>query len=157
MNAVARSYPSDVDLPDDRASYQVIAASHEMRAAIEDALVPFGISMAQWTVLVQLLMDPGRSSAQIARSSAVSQQAISSLVARLERNDLLTRKPHPEHGRIQRLAATARGRRVALEADSRVRDVEQALRDHLGEEDSEQLRRLLIRVREFLASRQDEG
>jgi len=122
MSAVARSYPSDVDLPDDRASYQVIAASHEMRA-----------------------------------SSAVSQQAISSLVARLERNDLLTRKPHPEHGRIQRLAATARGRRVALEADSRVRDVEQALRDHLGEEDSEQLRRLLIRVREFLASRQDEG
>ena len=153
MTAAAEFDAGPLDRPDDRASYQVITASHELRAVIEDSLLPLGISMAQWTVLVQLLMDPGRSSAQIARSSAVSQQAISGLVARLERDGLLTRKPHPDHGRIKRLTPTNRGRRVAIEADDRVRVVEQELRAHLGDADADELCRLLVRVREFLAQR----
>ena len=142
-----------IDHPDQRASYQVIATSHELKATLEEVLAPLGISLAQWTVLLQLLIEPGRSSADIARSSVVSQQAISGLVARLERDELLTRAPHPEHGRIQQLTTTPRGREVALGADDAVRGLERDLRAHLGEADAEQLRGLLLRVREFLAER----
>lgn len=141
------------DHPDFRASYQVIATSHELRAALEDVIAPLGISLAQWTVLLQLLVDPGRSAADIARSSVVSQQAVSGLVTRLERDGLLTRTPHPEHGRIQQLTTTAAGERVAMDADSAVRDLESDLRAHLGDSDAETLRQLLVRVREFLAAR----
>jgi DNA-binding MarR family transcriptional regulator len=142
-----------VDHPDQRASYQVIATSHELKAVIEEALAPLGISLAQWTVLLQLLIEPGRSSADIARSSVVSQQAISGLVARLERDELLTRAPHPEHGRIQQLTTTERGRQVALDADDAVRALERDLRAFLGEHDAETLRGLLLKVRGFLADR----
>lgn len=142
-----------LDHPDQRASYQVIATSHELKAAVEETLAPLGISLAQWTVLLQLLIEPGRSSADIARSSVVSQQAISGLVTRLERDELLTRAPHPEHGRIQQLTTTDRGRQVALDADDAVRVLEHDLRTYLGETEAETLRGLLMRVREFLASR----
>ena len=141
------------DHPDFRASYQVIATSHELRAALEDVIAPVGVSLAQWTVLLQLLVDPGRSAADIARSSVVSQQAVSGLVTRLERDGLLTRTPHPEHGRIQQLTTTPEGERVAMDADGAVRDLEADLREWLGEADAETLRQLLVRVREFLATR----
>ena len=141
------------DHPDFRASYQVIATSHELRAALEDVITPLGVSLAQWTVLLQLLVDPGRSAADIARSSVVSQQAVSGLVTRLERDGLLTRTPHPEHGRIQQLTTTSEGERVALEADGAVRGLESDLRSWLGDDEAETLRQLLLRVREFLASR----
>jgi DNA-binding MarR family transcriptional regulator len=142
-----------IDRPDERATFQVIATSHELRAALEESLGELGLTLAQWKVLVQLLVEPGRSSADIARSSVVSQQAISGLVARLEKEALLTRAPHPEHGRIQRLTTTARGRKLALDADESVRGLERELRAWLGEEDAEQLRELLLRVRGFLATR----
>lgn len=142
-----------VDQPDDRATFQVIASSHELKAVLEETLAPLGISLAQWTVLLQLLIEPGRSSADIARSSVVSQQAISGLVARLERDELLSRAPHPDHGRIQQLTTTSHGRQVALDAEDAVRGLERDLREHLGEADAETLRSLLLRLREFLAAR----
>jgi DNA-binding MarR family transcriptional regulator len=142
-----------VDQPEDRVVYQVIAASHELRAALEELLAPLGISLAQWTVLVQLLVDPGRSSAQIARSSVVSQQAVSGLVARLEREGLVSRRPHPGHGRIQQLSATTAGRRITVDADEAVRSLERDLRAHLGEEGAAQLRQLLLDLRGYLERR----
>lgn len=147
----------DYDAPDDRVAYQVIAASHELRAAVEDLLGPLGVTMAQWTVLVQLLLEPGRSSADIARSSAVSQQAISGLVSRLERDGLLTRAPHPEHGRIQQLATTPEGARIAFTGDAAMRRLEGDLREYLGPADAEVLRTLLERVRQFVEERRGQS
>jgi DNA-binding MarR family transcriptional regulator len=82
-----------------------------MRAALDAELRAYGLSTAQYATLMILADDPGRTPAEIGRKVASSRQAATELLAGLERDGLITRRPHPSDRRTQQAHLTDAGRR----------------------------------------------
>ena len=94
-----------------RSGFLMRQAWLELLGAMEAALRPHRLSAAQFGVISVLSRDPGVSGAELARGSNISPQAISGLLAGLEREGLVERTPHPTHGRILQVNLTEEGRR----------------------------------------------
>src|SRR5919198_3723773 len=86
--------------------------------ALEVALRPHGLTPAQYGVLSVLAREPGASGADLARAVHTTPQAMNGVLATLEREALVERRPHPTHGRILKATLTGEGRR-RLEAANR--------------------------------------
>lgn len=67
------------------------------------------LTRTQGLALMLLAEHPGASNAELARFNGVSPQTMHQVMARLERDSLVERTPHPRLGRVQAFAATARG------------------------------------------------
>ncbi|NJL22430.1 MAG: MarR family transcriptional regulator [Leptolyngbyaceae cyanobacterium SM1_3_5] len=63
-----------------------------LNAAFETALSEFGLGLAQWDTLRQLRDHPGASGAEIARLVKVTPQAVATMLQRLEKAQLITRR-----------------------------------------------------------------
>ncbi|MGJ8572830.1 MAG: MarR family winged helix-turn-helix transcriptional regulator [Hoeflea sp.] len=96
-------------------------------AALQRALSPWRLSPAQFQALAELWIEDGLTQRQLAKRLGVEQATMANTLARMERDDLVARKPHPDDGRSQQVWLTdaARGLRVsatkaAVEADELV-------------------------------------
>jgi DNA-binding MarR family transcriptional regulator len=76
---------------------------------MEGALREHRLSTAQYAVLTVLSRDPGVSGAELARACNISPQAMNGILAGMERDDLVERRPHPTHGRILQVNLTGEG------------------------------------------------
>jgi DNA-binding MarR family transcriptional regulator len=83
------------------------------RRNVESAMRVHGVTAAQAGVLTQLLVHPGLSSSDLARSLVITPQAATVAVVGLERDGLIERATDPNHARIRRCTLTAAGRRIA--------------------------------------------
>lgn len=116
---------------DGHSGYLLRQAWHAFRNAMEDALRPHGLNSAQYAVLSVIARDPGASGADIARACNTTPQAMNGVLATLERGALISRAPHPSHGRILQATLTDDGRRRLKAANPAVRRLERAIeRDH---------------------------
>jgi DNA-binding MarR family transcriptional regulator len=124
---------------DSRPGYLLKRAHQAFCAATDAGLRTHGLTNVQYGVLV-ILDEAGRlSGAELARRCYVTAQAMNDLVAGLERRGLVTRQPHPTHGRVLEVSLTEEGRR-ALEASHRtVLAVEARMTAGLDEQEREQL------------------
>jgi DNA-binding MarR family transcriptional regulator len=95
------------------------------RAAIDEALVPFGISAAQYSVLRRLQDDGDQTGAELARQLFVTAQTMSRTIAGLERLGLIERIDHAENPNAVHNRLTAAGQSVTAAA----RKVVQAITD----------------------------
>ena len=91
------------------------------------AVVP--LVTASNAVLNFLEIEPGASNAELARRAFVTPQTMQAILVSLERAGLISRTPHPEHGRIQMTKLTAKGRKALEAASGIVADAEARLRD----------------------------
>jgi DNA-binding MarR family transcriptional regulator len=107
-----------------RIGYRLKLAQVALRSAMEEALSAVGVTAPQYAVLTALELDPGRSSAALARAAFVTPQTMQGIVANLERAGLLSRAPDPSHGRIKRATLTAAGRATLKRAHALVAEVE---------------------------------
>jgi DNA-binding MarR family transcriptional regulator len=96
----------------------------ELRAALESVLGEHGITAAQYGALSVLARDAPMSAADLARASSTTAQAMNGVVAALEREGLVERRPHPTHGRILEVFLTDEGRRRVNAATPAVRELE---------------------------------
>lgn len=71
-----------------------------------------GVTVAEWVLLRQLLDSDTLAPSRLAERMGMTRGAITKLADRLIAKSLLTRTAHPEDGRAQTLALTARGRRL---------------------------------------------
>jgi DNA-binding MarR family transcriptional regulator len=71
--------------------------------------------------------DPGSSGADLARACNTTPQAMNGVLATLEREELIARRPHPTHGRILQVTLTARGEERFAAATPAVRALEAAI------------------------------
>jgi DNA-binding MarR family transcriptional regulator len=117
-----------------RSGYLLRQAWHAFRAAMEDALRPHGLNGAQYAVLSVLARDPGMSGADLARACNTTPQAVNGVLATLERESLVERRPHPTHGRILQATLTAEGERRLKAATPSVRRLEHAIERNLTPE-----------------------
>lgn len=69
--------------------------------ALQRALQPLELSPGQFQALNELWIDDGLTQRQLASRLGVEQATMANTLGRMERDNLIARKPHPDDGRSQ--------------------------------------------------------
>jgi DNA-binding MarR family transcriptional regulator len=125
------------------AIYLLKHVQSELRAALEEALAPVGLSGSQVAVLSALRSVPGLSNADLARVTFVMPQSMVPLLASLEARGCIVRHAHPSGGRAMPAKLTAKGIKHLKIGWTAVKKVEDRMLDGLAARDQ-------VRLREFL-------
>lgn len=134
--------PSDDLIP---LGYLIKQAQQALRAAVEAALRPHDLALAQVAVLVQLRQSPGLSNAELARASYMAPQSMVELVTGLEQAGLVVRHLHPAGGRVLQAELTPAGADRQQACHAAMIEVETRLLADLSLDERQQFRSLLKR------------
>lgn len=102
-----------------------------IRALLDDALRPLGLTTLQYTALTVLQRRNDLSSAQLARRSFLRPQTMHEMVLTLERRGLIVREPDAENKRVLLARLTGAGEALLAECAPRVAEVEAELLEGL--------------------------
>jgi DNA-binding MarR family transcriptional regulator len=130
---------------DDRIGYMLKRVQAALRARMDEVLRPHGLTAPQLAVLAALEREGGLSNAELARRAFVRPQTMVRILVNLEALGLVSREPHPTHGRLLPASLTRKGERMVAAGRAGVEEVERALLADLGEEERRQLLDLLLR------------
>ena len=133
--------------------YLLRQTSHTLRAALEAALLPQHLSTPQYAVLSVLARDPGSSGADLARACNTTPQAMNGVLATLEREGLIERRPHPTHGRILQVTLSDEGERRLEAANPAVRRLEAEIEDGFSAQDIATVKAWLVEAASRLERR----
>ncbi|WP_309230924.1 MarR family transcriptional regulator [Nocardia sp. SYP-A9097] len=114
-----------------------------VRALMDDALRPLGLTTLQYTALTVLERRSGLSSAQLARRSFLRPQTMNVMVQTLEERGLISRKRDPANRRVLVATLTEQGRNVLREAAPRVGEIEARLLGGMSARRGEEFRSTL--------------
>lgn len=134
-----------------RLMYLVKRLEMAERARMEEVLRPHGVTLHQYTALSILERRQGLSSAQLARRHFVTPQAMNQMVAAMERDELIERRPDPANRKILQAWLTERGARVLRECHERVDALERQMLDGLAPAQVAEFQRVLERCLAALA------
>ncbi|MCR6481960.1 MarR family transcriptional regulator [Amycolatopsis sp. OK19-0408] len=98
-----------------------------VRALLDDALRPLGLTTLQYTALTVLEASGALSSAQLARRSFLRPQTMHEMVLALEKRGLIARTPKPGNRRVLLAGLTDAGRALLAGCAPAVGEVEDAL------------------------------
>ncbi|KTR52000.1 MarR family winged helix-turn-helix transcriptional regulator [Curtobacterium oceanosedimentum] len=112
-----------IDL-DSSVGYVLKEAASALRAAMEDALRPLGMTVTHYSCLELLAQRPGMSNSELARGTFVTRQSMNTLLQQLERDGIVTRPSTPTSGKVLPTTLTEAGRRQREAASAAVRQVE---------------------------------
>jgi DNA-binding MarR family transcriptional regulator len=129
-------------------SFLVRQAWLTMRSAIEDALVEYELSVAQYATMLVLDEQPGASVSDVARAVASTRQAANQLISGMQRAGLVERRPHPNDRRSQEIRLTAVGQERLAAARPVVHARENSLEGDLGHDARVAARAWLARMAE---------
>ena len=121
---------------------------HRLEAALlaevtATVLEPSEVGVAEYFCLRMLWKSPGRSNAELARQSRVSPQAMNRVVLELQDRGLVTRPTTVSSGRSLPATLTQEGLALLEHLDPQVVKAEDRVLAKLGEQDRQELRRLL--------------
>lgn len=119
--------------------YVLKRAAVALRAALDAALRPVGLTVPQYACLELLGQHPGLSNADLARGAFVSRQSMNLVLRGLQNHGLLTRPEQAPHGRALPAQLTAAGREQLLAAGVVARAVEQQMLSALSAADQNRL------------------
>lgn len=140
-----------IDLPTS-VGYLLKQASSALRAAMEEALRPMGMTITHYSCLELLAQRPGLSSSDLARGAFVTRQSMNVLLQALERAGEVTRPEVAPTGRVLPVTLTEAGRRALARASAAVRAVELRMLSQLTEAEQRAARTLLTSLVEALAA-----
>jgi DNA-binding MarR family transcriptional regulator len=129
--------------PTDSVTYLLRSLQHALLQSIDERLRPYGLTLIQFGVLAALKWSPGQSSADLARSRFVTPQTMNGVIASLWRARLITRRPHPQGGRVLQLRITAAGEEVVERCSAAVNELERTMLEGMPATDQKKLRDLL--------------
>jgi len=132
--------------------YLLRQAWNAFHNAMETALRRHGLTGAQYAALSVLNREPGLSGAELARACNTTAQAMNGVLATLERERLVERRPHPTHGRILQVTLTGEGRRRMSAATPAVRRLEAAMESGVPPEQLALIKTWLAEVAERLVA-----
>lgn len=143
-----------LDPQEQHAWRSILRSSHLIRASMDEALVPHGVSLGEYELLSMLSEAPGGRMRMSALADLIvqSRSRVSHTATRLERQGWVERAPSREDRRGVELALTVQGRERLRElAPIHVESVRTALLDHLSREEllahGELMRRVLVATR----------
>lgn len=124
-------------------AYKLKKTQHRLRLCMDEGLKSLGLSTPQYAVLAQLEIQPGISSAALARAAFITPQSMHAIVLNLERQKLIQRQADPKHGRILRTELTIQGQELVQKAHACILAVEEKMLTTLPPEDKARLGALL--------------
>lgn len=107
-------------------------AAAALRTAMDEALRPLDLSVAQYACLEQLRHRPGMSASDLARATFVTRQSAHTTLQGLEQRGLLDRPAQAPSGRALPTRLTPEGEQLLARASSDVARVEAAMLASLG-------------------------
>ena len=132
--------------------YALKRAQHALRLAMDEALRPVGLTMAQYAVLCALEAEPGLSNARLARASFVTPQTMQGVMSNLEGAGLVERSVDPTHARVLRGELSDRGKAVLADAHRAVAVVEGRMVASVGSDMVEAMAEALYKCADDLES-----
>lgn len=116
-----------------------------LRAAMEESLGEYKITVPQFACLELLGRYSQLSNSELARGAFVSRQAMNKVIKGLEEKELVSRPQQAESGRIRRVQLTPIGAELLAQARERIFSVEKAMVHGLNIEERAQLSELITR------------
>jgi DNA-binding MarR family transcriptional regulator len=107
--------------------YAVKQVELAVRAHLDELLRPSAITALQYTALTVLDRREGLTTAELARTSFVTPQAMGDLVTALKRRGLIERRPDPTNRRRLLIGLTEAGHDVLAGFDGAVRAIEERM------------------------------
>lgn len=123
--ASAREDPAVPDRP--LTLYLVKRLELAIRARMDEALRPHGLTTLQFTALTALRERDGLSSAQLARRSFVTPQTMNEMVRWLDDRGYVARRRDPDNRRVLLLTLTDTGRALLHRCDPLVAAIEEEM------------------------------
>lgn len=121
-----------------------------LRARMDEALRPVGLTTAQYATLELLHRSPGASTSQLARDAFVTRQTMSTLLIGLERRGIVERTRGEAGGRALPTLLTAQGEAMRARAAQLALEIEERMLSGLAPEQAEALHDALTRCMEAL-------
>lgn len=131
--------------------YAVKQVELAVRAHLDELLRPTGITALQYTALTVLDRRDGLTSAELARNSFVTPQAMRDLVTTLEKRELITRRHDPAHRRRLLITLTPTGQALLSDTRDDVAALEERMLGGLDAAERQAFRDYLNRARTALA------
>lgn len=125
--------------------YNLKITQHRLRQRLDAELARVGITAPQNAVLLAVAGNPRMSNAELARAAFVTPQTMQAILVNLERDGLIVRSPHPEHGRVIMTELTAAGERAVAGGAKAADAVEKRMLSRLSVEEARVLCELLKR------------
>jgi DNA-binding MarR family transcriptional regulator len=123
--------------------YLLKRAELAVRGCVEVALGAVDLTPSQYFILFLVNCGEATSSAELARSMGVLPQSMSELIAPLEENGAIVRRPDPGNNRILRIELTAAGKKLFAKGTDAAIRIEKELLDGLDARDLAAANRLL--------------
>ncbi len=95
--------------------YQVNHLARMLFRALGEEIEPHGVVPGQFAQLLALYERDGVTISELAEAVAIEQPTMSRTVRRMERDGLVTTRPHPQDRRSQQVFLTVRARRLEPE------------------------------------------
>jgi len=113
-------YESETFEPETSIGYQIKRVQQAMAAALEPAFAAEGLTHAQWSVLVSLYFERGRTCAELARDQVHDKGAMTRIIDVMEQKGWVTRERAQDDRRHVILALTPEGEALAERTRSQV-------------------------------------
>ncbi|MDU0287656.1 MarR family transcriptional regulator [Saccharothrix longispora] len=107
--------------------YAVKQVELAVRANLDEVLRPHGLTTSTYTALTVLERREGMTTADLARNSFVTPQAMADIITALESRGLISRRPDPDHGRRRLIDLTGPGRAALAEVAPAVAALEERM------------------------------
>jgi DNA-binding MarR family transcriptional regulator len=132
--------------PESSVAFWINRASRLIVRRTDAGLRPLGLALSHLPVLRALADGASLSQTELARSAGVEQPSMAETVARMERDGVLQRGPHPNDRRATLMSLTRRAHTRMPKALAVLREGERAAMTGLSDEEQALLRGLLRRV-----------
>jgi len=108
---------------DTSAGYLINHLARLFAQALGERINPLGLSPGQFPILLELWREEGLTQRDLVERLDVEQATIANTLARMERDGLIVRRPHPEDGRAQSIRLTAKARALEGPATAAANEV----------------------------------
>lgn len=130
----------------DYIGFQILQVHKAHRLHAEAALNKLGVHTGQEMFLLQLWIEDGIPQSQLAACMKVEPPTATKMLQRMERTELIERRPDPEDARISRVYLTKRGRALEQPVLEIWKQLEAQTIASLSPTEQALLRRLLMQV-----------
>jgi DNA-binding MarR family transcriptional regulator len=124
-------------------AYQLKRAEHTLALALEKAVSPLGITLAQANVLLFIDRFPGATLTQLARVAAVATPTMHRTIVTLQKKQLLRRTSKPGDDKSQLVTLTPEGKSLLEKAQLELMQTQERAKLFLAEDELDELQRLL--------------
>ncbi|WP_156166522.1 MarR family winged helix-turn-helix transcriptional regulator [Mycobacterium haemophilum] len=131
---------------DEPLGYLLYRVMTVLRPQVAAELKPLDLGLPELVCMRILSMRPGLTSAELARGTNVSAQAMNQVLRGLEERGALTRPASTPAGRAMPAQLTSRGKALLKRAEEAVRVADQRILTHLTVDEQRHLKRLLYAV-----------